>query len=196
MKKIGLLLLCCHFAFAQTDKDFHHRRPLTVEELLEINNAKAFKSITAKSPFMVVSNYRNGKRWRYFEGEVFRFKTKDGRYFEEELAMIEDSTFTVYRYNKQEQKMDHFTFRTKDVKAVYKNKRGGGAKVALLSMTPILPMALLDWAVYNNPPLKNKDFLWITPIVGAGNLLIFKHKNLFNKQKMGENRTLRIIRPY
>jgi hypothetical protein len=196
MKKIGLLLLLSHFLFAQTDKDFHQRRALSVEELLEINNQKAFKTITAKSPFLVVSNYRNGKRWRYFEGEVFRFKTKDGRYFEEELAIIEDSSFTVYRYNKVEQKMEHYTFRTEDVKATFKYKRGGGAKIALLSMTPILPMALMDWALYDNPPLQNKDFLWITPIVGAGNLLIFKHKNLFNKQRMGENRTLRIIRPY
>ncbi|MCY1374602.1 hypothetical protein D9M69_619520 [compost metagenome] len=152
--------------------------------------------MTSKTPFMTVANYRTGKRWRYFEGDVLRFKTRNGKYYEEDLAYIEDSTFTIYKYDQVAGRMEQLTFRTDEVKTVYKYKRGGVLKTGLLSMGPFVPMALLDWALYNNKPLQNKDFLWIAPIVGAGNILIFKHKNLFNKQKLGENKALKIINPY
>ncbi|MFS0488869.1 hypothetical protein [Leadbetterella byssophila] len=168
----------------------------TVEELLEKSDPKAFKAMTSKNPFIVVSNYRNGKRWKYFEGDILRFKTKEGKYFEEEIAYIEDSTFTIYKYNSIAQRMEQYAFKPSDIKSVYKYKRGGVWKTALLSMSPIVPMALIDWGVYNTPPWENENFLWITPIIGVGNVIIFKHKNFFNQQRMGENRTFRIIRPY
>ncbi len=201
MKKTLALLLFSFAAFAQNvedenlGKEPHKRKALTVEQLLEKNDPKAYKAITATSPFITVANYRNGKRWRYFEGDILRFKTQDGRYFEEDLAFIDDSTFTIYRYDATARRMDQMTFGADEVKAVYKYKRGGALKTGLLSMGPFVPMALLDWVLYKNPPYTNKDFLWIAPIVGAGNMLIFKHKSLFNKQKLGRNKALKIIVP-
>lgn len=176
-------------------KEPHKRTPIAIDELLLKNDPKAYKAVTTKTPFMVVANYRNGKRWRYFEGDVLRFSTRDGKYFEEDLAFIEDSTFTIYRYNQPARRMEQLTFHVDEVSSVYKYKRGGVLKTGLLSMGPFVPMALLDWALYDNNPLQNKDFLWIAPIVGAGNILIFKHKNLFNKQKLGNNKALKIVKP-
>ncbi len=203
MKKIfALLLLTSLNAFAQNveernlGKEPHKREALGIDELLRKNDPKAYKAMTTKNPFIVVANYRNGKRWRYFEGDVLRFKTLDGRYFEEDLAYIEDSTFTIYKYDQVARRMEQLTFRTDEVKSVYKYKRGGVLKTGLLSMGPFVPMALLDWALYNTPPSQNRDFLWIAPIVGAGNILIFKHRHLFNKQKLGNNKALKIIKPY
>lgn len=203
MKK---LLLLCFFlpsaAFTQgveeknAGKEPHQRAPLTVDELLRKNDPKAYKAITTQTPFMVVANYRSGKRWRYFEGDVLRFKTRDGKYFEEDLAYIEDSTFTIYKYDEIARRMEQLTFRADEVKSVYKYKRGGVWKTGLMSMGPFVPMALLDWGLYNNPPHQNKDFLWIAPIVGAGNILLFKHKSLFNRQKLGNNKALKIVKPY
>jgi|GEM_PF-966734 len=206
MKKILVLIaVSCFFrapgCFAQNTEDLnlgkepHKRTALGVDELLRKNDPKSYKAITTKTPFMVVANYRNGKRWRYFEGDVFRFKTRDGRYFEEDLAFIEDSTFTIYKYDGSARRMEQLSFRADEVSSVYKYKRGGVLKTGLLSMGPFVPMALLDWGLYNNPPHKNKDFLWIAPIVGAGNILIFKHRNLFNKQKLGNNKALKIVVP-
>lgn len=202
MKKLLFLLFITFAAPGQgledpnAGKEPHKKTSLTVDELLQKNNPKSYKALTTQTPFMVVADYRSGKRWRYFEGDVLRFKTYDGKYFEEDLAYIEDSTFTIYKYDETAQRMEQLTFRTDDVRAVYKYKRGGLWKTGLLSMGPFVPMALLDWALYNTPPNKNKDFLWIAPIVGAGNILIFKHKNLFNKQNLRNNKALKIVRPY
>ena len=202
MKKALVLFLFLSFsALGQNleeenlGKEPHKKTPLSIEKLMEKTNPENYKALTARTPYLLVANYRNGKRWRYFEGDVLRFKTTDGRYFEEDLAFVDDSTFTVYRYDMTARKMEQFTFGVEEVKAVYKNKRGGALKAGLLSMGPFLPMALLDWALYDNPPHTNKDFLWIAPIVGAGNMLIFKHKSLFNKQKLGNNKALKIIAP-
>ncbi len=201
-KIIALALFICFNGFGQDPqeqnlgKEPHKRTPIPIDELLLKSDPKSYKALTTKTPFMVVANYRSGKRWRYFEGDVLRFRTRDGKYFEEDLAYIEDSTFTIYRYDQPARKMEQFTFRVDEVSSVYKYKRGGVLKTGLLSMGPFVPMALLDWALYDNNPLQNKDFLWIAPIVGAGNILIFKHKNLFNKQKIGNNKALKIVTPY
>lgn len=203
MKKIlALTLFIAVNTFAQETEDInlgkepHKRVPVAVDELLRKTDPKSYKALTTKTPFMVVANYRNGKRWRYFEGDVLRFKTRDGKYFEEDLAFIEDSTFTIYKYNTVDRSIEQLTFRAEEISAVYKYKRGGIWKTGLMSMGPFVPMALLDWGLYDTPPHENKDFLWIAPIVGAGNILLFKHKNLFNKQKLGNNKALKIIKPY
>lgn len=202
MKKILALILCATLnTFAQSvekrneGKEPHKREAFGIDELLKKNDPKAYKAMTSQTPFIVVANYRNGKRWRYFEGDVLRFKTRDGKYFEEDLAYIEDSTFSIYKYNAAADRMEYLSFHTDEISAVYKYKRGGVWKTGLLSMGPFLPMALLDWGLYNNKPWQNGDFLWIAPIVGAGNILIFKHKNLFNKQTLRNNKALKIIKP-
>jgi hypothetical protein len=202
MRILLLLVLFPLLSFGQNpppvpnnSKDFHHRKPLSIDELLEKNDPKGYKAMTSKSNFMVVSNYSNGKRWRYFEGDVFRFRSKDGKFFEEDIAYIEDSTFTIYRYNQDIRRMEQFTFEISDISAVYKNKKGRVWKPALISMAAIVPFALIDWVWFDNPPYQNNDFLWITPIVGLGNTLLFGHKNFFNKQKLKNNKDLRIIKP-
>jgi hypothetical protein len=202
MRILLLLVLFPLLSFGQkpprvpnNSKDFHHRKPLSIDELLEKNDPKGYKAMTAKSNFMVVSNYRNGKRWRYFEGDVFRFKSKDGKSYEEDIAFIDDSTFTIYRYNNNISRMEEFTFTTSEISAIYKNKKGRVWRPGLISMAGIVPFALIDWIWYKNPPHENKDFLWIAPIVGVGNTLIFGHKHFFNKQKLGNNKDLRIIKP-
>ncbi|MCD8539969.1 MAG: hypothetical protein LRY55_09525, partial [Leadbetterella sp.] len=50
-------------------KEPHKRTPLAIDELLRKNDPGAYKAMTSKAPFLVVANYRNGKRWRYFEGD-------------------------------------------------------------------------------------------------------------------------------
>jgi len=201
-KIIALILFFSINALAQEVEEYnlgkepHQRIALPVDDLLRKNDPKAYKAMTSKTPFMVVANYRNGKRWRYFEGDVLRFKTRDGNYYEEDLTYIEDSTFTIYKYDRVGGRMEQLTFRADEVKTVYKYKRGGVLKTGLLSMGPFVPMALLEWALYNTPPTQNRDFLWIAPAVGAGNILIFKRKNLFNKQKLGNNKALKIVKPY
>lgn len=176
-------------------KDFHERIPTGIDVLLEKNNPKGFKSLTTKDNFLVISNYRNGKRWRYFEGEMFRFKSKEGDFFQEEIAYINDSSFVIQRYNIDINRMEEFAFKPSDVSSVFKNKRGKAYKPALVSMAGIVPFALIDWARGGKHPFANRDFLVITPIIGLGNTLIFGFKNLFNKQKMGNNKDVRIIKP-
>lgn len=202
MKKILVLTLFVTLnTFAQSvekrneGKEPHQREAFGIDELLRKNDPKTYKAMTTKTPFIVVANYRNGKRWRYFEGDVLRFRARNGKYYEEDLAFIEDSTFTIYKYDDIARRMEQLTFRTDEVSAVYKYKRGGVLKTGLLSMGPFVPMALLDWGLYNSNPLQNTDFLWIAPIVGAGNILIFKHKNLFNKQKIRNNKAIKIVSP-
>lgn len=199
---IFLLVITFSPALAQTvptdrnsGKDFHERESKTIDEILKKNQPGLYKTYTTQSNFLVVANYRNGKRWRYFEGDVMRFKTNDGKYFEEEITTIDDSSFTLYRYNNQIRKLEMFSFSTDEIEAVYKHKKGSFLKPALISMVAIIPYALFDWYNTKIPPTSNQDFLVITPIVGLGNALLFGYKDIFNKQKLRKNKELKIVRP-
>lgn len=187
-----ILSIFCALTMAQEP---HQKNALDIDELLKKNNPKAYKAMSGKSNYLVVANYRNGKRWNYFEGDVLRFKSKDGQHFAEQISYIDDNTFTIHRYNNNIKRLEEFTFLTSDVAAVYKNKRGGVLKPGLISMAAIVPFALIDWAFYKNQPLKNKDFLLIAPIIGVGNTLIFGSKHISNKQKMKNNKELKIVKP-
>lgn len=192
VKTLAVLVFLPWFSKAQNPQK---EIPKSVQELLQKDNPDAYRYLNNKDNFLVVANYRNGKRWKYYEGDLIRFKDKKGNYFEEKVEFISDSTFSVYHFNKNSGLLELYTFEPMDIKATYKYKRGGFMKTALLSMTPFIPMALLDWGLNDIPPNRNTDFLWIAPVVGIGNALIFKHKNLFNKQKLKRNKELKIIKP-
>lgn len=202
MKYLPLIILIFlgNYSIAQDDTkrkngDFHEREALTIDELLKRNDPNAYKALTTNNNFLVVANYRNGKRWRYFEGDIFRFKTKDGRYYEEEVSYIDDSTFTIYHYNNQINRLEVLEFEISEISAVYKDKRTNILRPGLISMLNIVPWALIDWAATGDHPFINKDFLIITPVVGVGNILIFGRKGFFNKIKLRGNKELKIINP-
>ncbi len=180
---------------SEAGKEPHHRKALEIDELLKRNDPKGYKTLTAKSNYLVVANYRNGKRWRYFEGESLYFKTKKGRYFAEEISFIEDSTFTFQVYNKDIKRIEEFTFKPEDIAVVYKKKPGKKWLPVIIQTSGILVTANIDWINNQKTPYKNIDFLIIAPIVGIGNFLIFNHKTLFNRPRLGENMELKIIKP-
>lgn len=190
MKKLVFFILTLPFAaFSQPTET------LTIEEIMQKTMPKVLKTYSGNHPFLVVSNYRNGKRWKYFEGDIIRFKSKENAFFEEEIAYIEDSTFTIFSYNDQINRLEKLTFKIDDIKSVYKHKRVKIWKTGLYSIAPMLPYAALDWGLFHIPPHQNKDLLILTPIIGVGNLLISGHKNLFNRQRLKGNRDLRIVIP-
>ncbi len=173
----------------------HNSKALTIEELMQKNNPKAYQAKTSTTNFLVLANYRNGKRQHYFRGDLLRFKTKDNHFYEEEIAFIDDSTFNILLFNKESNMLEQHDFKLSDVKIIYKHPRGGFVKTAVYTMLGFIPMALIDWGVYKTPPHQNDNLLTIAPIVGLGSALLFKRKQLFNKQRLRGNKELKIVKP-
>lgn len=173
----------------------HQKKALEIEELLEKNNPNQYKTISRKSNFLVYDNLKNGHRVRYFEGDMFRFRSKEGRLFQEELSEISDSTFTVLHYNNVERKLETWTFKLSDIKKIYKREVYKGIRWGLGwgSLSALLPLAY-DWIYFKKPPLQNTQALILIPAIQAGNVVLKNSSKLFNGRKLTENKVLKIFR--
>lgn len=192
-----LLMLCLSFSlFAQEQQgNTGNRGVKSIDEILQRNDPDGYRLINTEERFLILANYRNGKRWRYFEGDMIRFKNKDGKYFEADIFVVDDSSFTIYWYNEHLERMEFLEFELSDIKAVYLGSRGKAWKPAVTSMLAIVPFALYDWAAWANPPWQNSDFLVITPIIGLGNFFIYGSRELINKKRLRKNMELKVVKP-
>lgn len=193
-----LLMLLISFSLYAQELEGGSRtnnRVKTIDEILQRKDPDAYRLLNSEENYLVLANYRNGKRWRYFEGDMIRFKNKDGRFFEADIYIVGDSSFTTYSYNPHAERMEFLEFELSEIKAIYIGKRGKAWKIAVSSMLAIVPYALYDWVAISNPPWYNTDFLVITPVIGLGNFLIYGGLEMRNKKRLRKNLELKVVKP-
>lgn len=194
MKKLIFLLLVIisNSIFCQEP---HQKEALKVEELLENNNPNLYKTIQRGGNFLVLDNYRNQKRRRYYVGDLLGFKTQDGQFFQEELSEIGDSTVTVMHYNNVERKLETWIIKVTDVKKVYKREVYKGIKWGLGwgSLAAFVPI-LYDWVQFGRSPAQNTEALILIPAIQAGSIVIANRSKFFNGIKINDNRQLKVFK--
>ncbi len=194
MKKLIFLLLVIisNSIFCQEP---HQKEALQVEELLEKNNPNLYKTIQRGGNYLVLDNYRNQKRRRYYVGDLLGFKTQDGQFFQEELSEIGDSTLTVMHYNNVERKLETWIIKVTDIKKVYKREVYKGIKWGLGwgSLAAFVPI-LYDWIQFGRSPAQNTEALILIPAIQAGNILIANRSKFFNGIKLNGNKQLKVFK--
>ena len=194
MRKLIFLIL-----FISTGRVFsqepHQKEALQIEELLEKINPNLYKTIQKGGNYLVLDNYRNQKRRRYYVGDMLGFRTKSGQFFQEELSDIGDSTITVMHYNNVERKLETWVVKLSDIKKVYKREVYKGIKWGLGwgSLAAFVPI-FYDWVQFGRSPAQNTEALILIPAIQAGNILIANRSKFFNGIKLNGNKQLKVFK--
>jgi hypothetical protein len=169
-------------------QDPHNREALPVEKLLEKNNATQFRAIQDKKNFLVIDHLRTGKRQRFYKGDVFRFKTKEGLVFQDELVEISDSTFTIIKYDESVNHLEYFTFKFAEIERYYKRpvRKGIRSGLSWASFAALMPLAY-DWAYFKIEPWRNPNAVKGILIVQGALTLIQNRNKFFNSRKFNDN---------
>lgn len=187
-----ILLISTEIIFAQEP---HQKEALQIEELLEKNNPNLYKTIQRGGNYLVLDNYRNQKRRRYYVGDMLGFRTKSGQFFQEELSDIGDSSITVMHYNNVERKLETWVVNLSDIKKVYKREVYKGIKWGLGwgSLAAFVPI-FYDWVQFGRSPAQNTEALILIPAIQAGNILIVNRSKFFNCIKLNGNKQLKVFK--
>jgi hypothetical protein len=181
------------FVKAQNGGELDKAKHLTIEEILMKQDPNKAKTLFNKDQYLVVENMRNGKRKRYYMGDVFRCKTKDGFIYEEEIHYISDSSFVMAAYNEVMSKFEYREIKINEVERIYNRPTKNKFKLGL-NAAP-LAYLLFDWAAYGIEPHKNPS-LGVMAMLEAGTLIIQNIGRVFKSRKITENYRLRIFRAY
>jgi hypothetical protein len=187
-----ILLISAETLFGQEP---HQKEALHIEELLEKNNPNLYKTIQRGGNYLVLDNYRNQKRRRYYVGDMLGFRTESGQFFQEELSEIGDSTLTVMHYNNVERKLETWVIKLADIKKVYRREvykriKWGLGWGTLAAFVPIF----YDWVQFGRSPAENTEALIMIPAIQAGSILIANRSKFFNGIKLNGNIQLKIFK--
>jgi hypothetical protein len=176
-------------------QDPHQKKAMTIDEILQRSNVNKYNTIKEKANFLVVDNLRTGQRIRFYNGDIFRFKTKESIIYQEEISEITDSTFSILFYDLNTRHLSTVTFLPADIDSYYKRNVRKGVKWGLTwaSLGALAPL-IFDWAQYKRNPLQNTDALIGIPIIQSGIILLNNKDKFFNKQKIKNNTKLKIFK--
>ena len=187
-----ILIFCFGNVFCQEP---HQKEALQIEELLEKNNPNLYKTIQRDGNFLVLDNYRNHKRRRYYVGDKLGFKTKNGQFFQEELSEIADSTITVMHYNNVERKLETWVIPISDIKKVYRREVYKGIKwgIGWGSLAAFVPI-FYDWVQFGRSPAQNTEALILIPAIQLGSIVIANRSKFFNGIRINNNKQLKVFK--
>ncbi|MFN8430642.1 MAG: hypothetical protein U0V04_11740 [Spirosomataceae bacterium] len=197
MRKIITILLICILGLKVSAQEPHKKRALQIEELLEKNNPNAYKTLVDKGNFLVLDNFRTGKRKRFYEGDKLRFKTKEGQIFQEEILEISDSTFSVYQYSDLEKKLYKYTFNPSEIDQIFRRDKYKGLKVGLSwgSLAILTPLAY-DYIYFDRNPFANAQGWAILGGIQSALILLQNRSKFFNSMHLNSHRQLKILKAY
>ncbi|AFK04858.1 hypothetical protein Emtol_3732 [Emticicia oligotrophica DSM 17448] len=192
LKYLPVLLLCC-VNFVSKSQDFHQRQAPTVEELILKKDPNLGYALFNKENYIVVENLRTSSRKKVFIGEVFRFRTKDGILFENEIHEVKDSTFVVQVFNETRNRFEYAEIKLDEIRKIYKRpKRELSVGWATLSPFGYL---VFEWAAWGVSPLKNEK--WPIALALAVAQPVFTVvSNQFRGRKVTENYRVRILKSF
>lgn len=187
-----IILISAESLFGQEP---HQKEALQIEELLEKNNPNLYKTIQRGGNYLVLDNYRNQKRRRFYVGDLLGFKTQEGEFFQEELSEIGDSTLTVMHYNNVERKLETWVIKVSDIKKVYRREVYKGIKWGLGwgSLAAFLPL-MYDWVQFGQSPAQNSEALILIPAIQAGLIVLNNRSKFFNGIKLSGNKQLKVFK--
>lgn len=187
-----IILISAESLFGQEP---HQKEALQIEELLEKNNPNLYKTIQRGGNYLVLDNYRNQKRRRYYVGDMLAFKTKSGEFFQEELSEIGDSTITIMHYNNVERKLETWVVKLAEIKKVYRREVYKGIKWGLGwgTLAAFVPI-FYDWVQFGRSPAENTEALIMIPAIQAGSILIANRSKFFNDIKLNGNKQLKVFK--
>jgi hypothetical protein len=187
-----IILISAESLFGQEP---HQKEALQIEELLEKNNPNLYKTIQRGGNYLVLDNYRNQKRRRFYVGDLLGFKTQDGKFFQEELSEIGDSTLTVMHYNNVERKLETWVIKVSDIKKVYRREVYKGIKWGLGwgSLAAFLPL-MYDWVQFGQSPAQNSEALILIPAIQVGLIVLNNRSKFFNGIKLSGNKQLKVFK--
>jgi hypothetical protein len=185
---LGILILLNLTAFSQ---DIHHQKAKSVEELLLKSKGNEAYALFGKEKYLVVEKLKRAKRDRIFVGDVFRFRTKDDMFFQEEIESITDSTFTVSWMNPVMNKYEYVEIRIDEVDRIYRKPMSKGLNLAL-DAAPLGYLGL-DWIQNGIAPWKNKETLRVMAFIYGTKFALMNIGKLFKSRKITENYRLRVL---
>lgn len=187
-----IILISAESLFGQEP---HQKEALQIEELLEKNNPNLYKTIQRGGNYLVLDNYRNQKRRRFYVGDLLGFKTQEGKFFQEELSEIGDSTLTVMHYNNVERKLETWVIKVSDIKKVYRREVYKGIKWGLGwgSLAAFLPL-MYDWVQFGQSPAQNSEALILIPAIQVGLIVLNNRSKFFNGIKLSGNKQLKVFK--
>lgn len=188
--KYFIIIILLHYlnAFSQ---DIHLQSPKSVEELLIKSKGNEAYALFNKEKYLVVENLKRAKRQRFFVGDVFRFRTKDDLFFQEEIQAITDSSFTISWMNPVMNRYEYREIPIREVVRIYKKPVKKGLNLALDAVP--LGFLALDWAQNGIPPWKNPEALRTMAILYGAKFAIMYVGKLFKSKKLNENFRLRVL---
>lgn len=185
------LIFCLPFAgFAQ---DIHQREAPSVEELLYKQDPSRARSIFRKDKYLVLEKVRSGKRTKFYKGDMFRFKTKDGNVYEDNLYDITDSTFVITSLNEVMNRYEYVEVKISDVKRIYKR----GKRPIRFGIANFSPFAyvLVEWAAWNVNPITNPKLILAAGLTAASPLFTVL-QNSTRSKRLTENYRLRVFQSF
>jgi hypothetical protein len=176
--------------FAQ---DFHQREALSVEELIYKQDPNRAKAMFKKGYYLVLENLRKGSRTRFYEGDMFRFRTKDDFLFENDIYAIKDSSIVIASLNEVSNRYEFVEIRLDEIKRIYKFPK----KKIHINLYTFSPMGylLVEWAYYKIPPFSNKK-LPLAIGLSLAQPFISVIANQFRSRRITENYRLRIFQSF
>lgn len=182
-----LILVACTNLFAQ---DFHQRQALSVEELIYKQDPNRAKTMFNKGRYLVLENLRRGNRSRFYEGDMFRFRTKDNFLFENDIYAIKDSSIIITSLNEVTNRYEYVEIKLDEIKRIYTHPKRN-IHINLYTFAPV-GYLFVEWAAWNVSPLTNKK-LPIAIGLSLAQPLIGIISNQFRSRRITENYRLRIF---
>ena len=186
-----MLLLCLTTAtFAQ---EIHHQDAKSVEELLYRKDPSKARSMFTKDKYLVLEKVRSGKRTKFYKGDVFRFRTKDGTSYEDNIFDVTDSSFVITTFNEVMNRHEYVEVKLREVAKIYKYPKKR-INFGIANFSPFAYL-LIEWAAWGVDPVTNPKLPLAAGLTAASPLFTV-FQNSIRSKKLTENYRLRVFQSF
>lgn len=159
---------------------------LSVEQILEKNRPNEFRARQNHEKYLVLQKI-NGKRKRYFIGDIIRFKTEQDLVFQEAVTDVQEGFFKIVYFDETTSRPEERTIYLNEVTHLYKREKKKGFNLGLVSAGFFLPL-VFDWIQFGIEPWRNNDSYGTMAIVGGASMILANKNKFFNRMKVDENK--------
>jgi hypothetical protein len=192
LKYVIVLLFLLIFSTINA-QDFHQRQAKSIERLIFDKDPNQAKALYNKEKFLVLENLRTNSRKRFYIGDVFRCKTKEGFVYADEIYNITDSSFVVTSLNETTNRYEYVEIKLNEIRRIYKRpKRKVGFGIATFSPFGYL---VFEWVAWGVSPFKSEK-LPIAAALTVAQPLFTVISNQFRSKKLTENYRLRVFQAF
>lgn len=192
LRPILLLLLLC-LTTATFAQEIHHQDAKSVEELLYKKDPSKARSMFKKDKYLVLEKVRTGKRSKFFKGDIFRFRTKDGTSYEDDIFDVTDSSFVITTFNEVMNRYEYVEVKLSEVRSIYKYPKKR-INFGIANFSPFAYL-LIEWAAWGVDPVTNPKLPLAAGLTAASPLFTILQNSIRSK-KLTENYRLRVFQSF